>query len=70
MRPERFTESSGIDLAVEGIADAQTWSDMDREVERMATVPLDFLIKKLRELSPLLINEPRAINHFLRDLTA
>lgn len=43
LRPERFTEISDIDVAVEGISDPDVWSRMERDVERMATIPLDLV---------------------------
>lgn len=43
LRPERFTEISDIDVAVEGITDPEVWSRMEREVERMVTIPLDLV---------------------------
>lgn len=43
LRPEHFTESSDIDIAVEGIADLEEWSRMERDVERMVTLPLDLV---------------------------
>lgn len=43
LRPERFTEISDIDIAVEGIDDQETWSRLEREVERIVSFPLDLL---------------------------
>lgn len=43
LKPERFTEVSDIDIAVEGIHDQQLWSDMERDLEKMLTFPLDLV---------------------------
>jgi predicted nucleotidyltransferase len=43
LRPDRFTEVSDIDIAVEGINDPETWSRMEREVESIVTFPLDLV---------------------------
>jgi predicted nucleotidyltransferase len=43
LRPDRFTENSDIDIAVEGISSPGTWSRMEREVEGITTMPLDLV---------------------------
>ncbi|TVR65844.1 MAG: nucleotidyltransferase domain-containing protein [Spirochaetaceae bacterium] len=43
LRPDRFREYSDIDIAVEGIADAETWSRLERDALAIATFPLDIV---------------------------
>jgi len=43
LRPDLFTEVSDIDLAVEGIDNAETWSRLERDVASEVTFPLDLV---------------------------
>ena len=43
LRPERFSEISDIDIAVEGIDDMETWSKMERDLETALSFPLDLV---------------------------
>jgi len=43
LRPERFTEISDIDIAVEGITDPETWSHLERDVLAIVSFPLHLI---------------------------
>ena len=49
LRPDRFTEMSDIDIAVEGVTDPETWSKMERELLDCVSFSLDLVpFEKLR----------------------
>src|SRR6056297_1501869 len=41
LRPERFTESSDLDLAVEGVSSPVEWGRLERALLDTVTLPLD-----------------------------
>lgn len=43
LRPERFTEISDIDIAVEGITDPETWSRLETDVLAVVSFPLHLI---------------------------
>ena len=43
LRPERFTEISDIDIAVEGVTDPATWSQLERDVLAIVSFPLHLI---------------------------
>ena len=43
LRPERFTEISDIDIAVEGVTDPETWSRLETDVLAVVSFPLHLI---------------------------
>ena len=43
LRPERFTESSDLDLAVEGVSSPEEWGRLERALLDTVTLPLDLV---------------------------
>ena len=43
LRPERFTEISDIDIAMEGVTDPETWSRLETDVLAIVSFPLHLI---------------------------
>ena len=43
LRPERFTEISDIDIAVEGVTDPETWNRLETDVLAVVSFPLHLI---------------------------
>ena len=43
LRPDRFTEISDIDIAVEGVTDPETWSRLETDVLAVVSFPLHLI---------------------------
>jgi predicted nucleotidyltransferase len=50
LHPERFDENSDIDLAVEGITDAETFFNLLGEAMKLSRIPLD--IVQIEKIEP------------------